>query len=252
MEYKIKEIASIAGVSIRTLHHYDEIGILAPSKINESGYRIYSDEDLERLQQILFFKELDFTLKDIKEIIDCANFDKKQALKAHRKLLLEKKRRLEKIISTVDRTLSSVEGGIKMSKKEMFESFDMTEIEKYKKDYAEEVREKYDKKVVEECDRKTSSYTKNDWKRIQGRGNEIFQKIAELMDREPTDAVVQKLIGEYRQYITDNFYECTLEIFSGLADLYINDVRFTKNIDKHGDGLSQYLHDAIKVYCDNK
>ncbi len=143
MHYKIKEVADMAGISVRMLHHYDKIGLLKPESVNAAGYRLYSDENLNRLQQILFFKELNFPLQEIKIILDSPNFDKKEALKVHRQLLLEKKLRLEKIIQSVDKTINSMEGEFKMDKKETLNVFSMTEIEEHQRKYSEEIKEKY-------------------------------------------------------------------------------------------------------------
>lgn len=139
--YKVKDIADIAGISVRTLHHYDDIGLLIPDSVTEKGYRLYSLENLERLQQILFFKELDFNLNEIKEILDNPNFDKKEALNNHKRLLEEKVRRLKKIINTVNNTINNMEAGIEMNEKNMFHGFNSDEINKYK----EEVKDKYGK-----------------------------------------------------------------------------------------------------------
>ena len=141
--YKVKDIADIVGTSVRTLHHYDDIGLLTPDSVTEKGYRLYSLENLERLQQILFFKELDFNLNEIKEILDNPNFDKKEALNNHKKLLEEKVRRLKRIINTVDNTINNMEEGIAMNEKIMFDGFNSDEINKYK----EEVKDKYGKTI---------------------------------------------------------------------------------------------------------
>ena len=252
MFYKVKEVADIAGVSVRTLHHYDQIGLLKPESVTTAGYRLYNEEDLERLQQILFFKELDFNLQEIKDILDNPSFDRKYALKTHRELLIEKKKRIERIIKSVEKTMDSIEGGMEMNKKEMFDGFDMTEIEKHKEKYAEETKQKYgNTDAYKESQKRTSKYTKEDWARIMANGAEIDKKLVALMDRDPSDPEVQDLIAQKRQHITDSFYNCTPEIFRGLGELYVNDERFTANIDKHKEGYAKFLIEAIKVYSDN-
>jgi DNA-binding transcriptional MerR regulator len=250
--YKVKEVADMAGVSVRTLHHYDQIGLLQPEAVTPAGYRLYTDKNLERLQQILFFKEIGFTLQEIKSMLDSPGFDRTQALRAHRELLLAKKKRLEEIIRTVEKTLSSIEGGIDMDKEEMFDAFDMSEIKKHQEKYAEEARRMYGKEIVEETEKRTSAYTENDWAAIMARWGEIYHKIIAVMDRGPADPQVQEAVGELRQHITDNFYTCTLEIFRGLGDLYVEDERFTANIDKYKEGLSKFLREAMHIYCDNQ
>lgn len=222
-------MADIAGVSVRTLHYYDQIGLLKPKHVSPAGYRLYTDEDLERLQQILFFKELDFDLHDIKAILDDPGFDRYKALIAHKELLIEKKKRLERIIKTVDKTIQSIKGGIKMDEKDMFEGFDMSEIEKHKAKYADEVKKRWgNTDAYRESMEKTSKYTKEDWAKIISRQKELDTKLAALMDKGPADPEVQELISQRRQYITDYFYNCTPEIFRGLGEMYVNDERFTK------------------------
>ena len=147
----------MSGISVRMLHHYDKINILKPNCINSSGYRLYTNKEIERLQQILFFKELDFTLQEIKSILDNPYFDRKKALISHKELLLEKKLRLEKIIHTVNKTINSIERGVDMNKNEMFNSFDSSEIDEHRKKYAKETKEKYgDTNAYKESKDKTS------------------------------------------------------------------------------------------------
>lgn len=252
MLYKVKEVSKIVGISVRALHHYDEIGLLKPENLTEAKYRLYSDKDLERLQQILFFKELDFSLQEVKEILDNPNFDRKRALKSHKELLVEKKKRIEKIIKSVEKTIDSIEGEIEMDKKEMFDGFDMSEIEKIKEKYAEEAKAKYgNTEAYKESEEKTSKYTKEDWNNIQKSTEEIYKKIIDNMDKGVADPKVQAAVGELRQQITDNFYNCTPKIFRGLGDLYVADERFTKNIDKYKEGLAAFLKEAMHYYCDN-
>ncbi|HIE5420197.1 TPA: MerR family transcriptional regulator [Clostridium botulinum] len=252
MHYKIKEVADMAGISVRMLHHYDKIGLLDPESVSDAGYRLYSDENLDRLQQILFFKELNFPLQEIKIILDSPNFNKKEALETHKQLLLEKKIRLGKIIQSVDKTISSMEGEFKMNKKEVLGAFDMTEIEEHQKKYSEEVKNKYgNTSAYKESNEKTSKYTKEDWNNIMKDWDIIYKKLANLMDKNPDDKEVQEYIHQFREHISKNFYDCTPEIFRGLGELYVNDERFTANIDKYKTGLSKFLREAINVYCDN-
>lgn len=253
MLYKVKEVADLVGISVRTLHHYDQIGLLKPKSVASTGYRLYADHDLERLQQVLFFKELGFSLHDIKSILDSPGFDRKQALKSQKQLLIEKKKRLEAIINLVQQTIDTIEGGSTMPNTEMFKSFDMTEIEKHQKQYADEVKQKYgNTDAYKESQRKTTNYTKENWAAIYEKSNEIYNNIAALMDRSPEDPKVQEEIGKWRQHISDNFYNCTLEIFRGLGDLYVQDQRFTANIDKVKPGLAKFMKEGIHFYCNNQ
>lgn len=251
VHYLVKEVADIAGISVRALHHYDQIGLLKPESVSPAGYRIYDEKDLEKLQQILFFKELGFSLQQTKDIIENPEFDRKKALITHKELLIEKKKRLENIIASVEHTIESIEGGISMDKEEMFKSFDMTSIEEHRKRYAEETEKKYgNTDAYKESLQKTSKYKKEDWARITAEQEEIYMDIIENMAKGPGAPEVQSAVEELRNYITKNYYSCTIEIFRGLADLYICDERFTKNIDKHKEGLAKFLSEAMHIYCD--
>lgn len=252
MSYKVSEVAELVGVSVRTLHHYDDIGLLKPESVTMAGYRLYTDSDLERLQQVLFFKELGFNLQEIRSILNSPNFDRKTALMTHKELLIEKKKRLEEIIKSVEKTIDSIEGGVEMSKKEMFNAFSMEEIEKHKEKYAEETKQKYgDTDAYKESMKKTSGYKKEDWARIQARSEAIYKKLADTMDKGPADPMAQEAVAEWRQCITESFYNCTPEIFRGLGDLYVQDERFTANIDKFKSGLASFMREAMHIYCDN-
>lgn len=249
--YKVNEVAKMSGTSVRTLHYYDQINLLKPTTVTPAGYRLYSDDDLERLQQILFFKEIGFSLQDIKRILDSPGFDRKKALLAHKELLLQKKARLETVIQTVEKSIASMEGGTHMEKKDMFEGFDMTEIERHMKEYKEEARQMYGKEMVDAVYERTSRYSKGDWANIAKTYGSIYQRVIQAMDKGPAAPEVQEAVADLRKYITDHFYDCTPEIFRGLGDLYVQDERFTKNIDKFKPGLAQFLREAMHIYCDN-
>lgn len=251
VEVKVNKAAKLAGVSVRTLHYYDKIGLLKPNSVGENGYRLYSEDDFIRLQQILFFKELDFSLEEIKHILDNPQFDRKSALVTHRRLLVEKQQRLKKIIESVDKTIQSIEGGKTMSKQEMFEPFDMRKIEEHQKQYEQEVKEKYgDSDAYKQSNRKTAGYKEEDWQRIQGEMIAIYRRIAAVMSKGAGDEEVQQAVGEWRQHITSYYYDCTPEIFRGLGDMYVSDPRFTSFIDKEQEGLSVFLREAMHEYCD--
>lgn len=251
MSYKVKQVSKIVGVSVRTLHHYDEIGLLTPEYVTDAGYRMYSDEDLERLQQILFFKELDFNLKEIINILDTPGFDKMNALKTQKRLLLDKKKRIEMLILSVEKTLVSMEKGTEISKKDMFAGFDIQEIEKHKEKYSEETKKRYGSGAAyKESVKKTSKYLKEDWFRINTHQKKINQKIIDHMYKGIEDPIVQEGVAELRQHITDSYYNCTVEIFRGLGSLYVQDEGFAKNLDKNKQGYAEFLSRAIHYYCD--
>ena len=239
----VKQVADLTGLSVRTLHHYDTIGLFKPSKYSESGYRLYSDEDLEVLQQILFFKELDFPLKEIESIIKNPNFNREKALLNHKNLLTLKRNRLNKLIRLVDKTLK---GDDSMS----FSEFDVSEIEKLQKEYADEAKEMYgntDKyKMFQE---KTKNYSKSDWANLYEKIEVIFKKFASVMDKGETSEEAKNLVNEWKNFISENLYDCDSETLLGLSKLYTDDKRFTKNIDKHKKGLADFISKSIQIHC---
>ena len=248
--YKINEVSKLTGVSIRMLHHYDKIRLLEPSKRTDSNYRMYNDDDIARLYQILLFKELEFPLQEIKQILDDKDFNREEVLKAQRNLIFEKKKRLERIIESIDDTIESLGGNV-MSK-DNFKAFGYEEVKKHQEKYKEETEKRYGKSdAYRESQGKTSKYSKNDWENIMQEAGAIYEELYKLMDKDPSDEKVQELIQKWRNHITTNFYNCTIEIFRGLALMYVGDERFTKNIDKYGEGLAKFMSDAMNIYCDN-
>lgn len=243
MRLTVSEIAKLSGISVRTLHYYDEMGLLHPSMVSECGYRYYEDAQIERLQEILFYRELDFSLKEISNILSQPNYNKFEAFEKQKHLLTLKRDRLNKLIALLD---DNLEGVKTMSIKE----FDITEIEEAKVEYAEEVEERWGgTKAYSESSKKTAKYGNADWERIAKRSEEIFGGFAKLIGTDSKSENAQELVRQWQQHITDNFYECTKEILAGLGEMYITDNRFEKNIDKAGEGLAKFMSDAIKYYC---
>ena len=247
MAYTVKVVADLAGVSIRTLHHYDDIGLLKPAQVSAAGYRLYTESDLERLQQILFFRELGFGLPEIRAALDTPGFDRKKALVAHKKALLERQERVERLIQTIDHTLETMERGTRMDDKELkdlFDGFDHTQ-------YEEEARQRWGgSKEYEESVRRTKKYTKQDWEAIKAETGAIAPAIAELMDLGPADPQVQEWVRKWHEAINKWFYTCSLEVFRGLGQMYVADYRFAENYEKVKPGLAQFMCDAMGIYCD--
>lgn len=240
---KISEVAKLSGVTVRTLHYYDEIGLLKPNKITEAGYRVYSNEDLETLQQILFFRELDFQLNEIKEIMMNPNYDKNKALNKHKELLIEKRERLDGLINLIDKT---IKGDNNMS----FKEFDNSKIEENKNKYAEEVKNRWgNTDAYKEYEKKTKSYDKNTWNTINEDMAKILKEFADNRNEDPNSDIAQELVEKWRMYITSNFYNCTKEILSGLGLMYTSDERFKNNIDQYGEGTAEFMAKAIELYC---
>ncbi|MFK2826223.1 MerR family transcriptional regulator [Bacillus sp. B190/17] len=245
MTMKIKEAADLAGVSVRTLHHYDEIGLLCPSRTTESGYRLYTNEDLEMLQQILFFKELGFPLKKIKEILNDPLFDHIEALQLHRKALLEKRRRLDQMIVTVEKTIQHKEGEVHMSNKEKFEGFDFSQ-----NPYEQEARERWGDQAVDQSTRKLAKMSKQEQNEWSADMNAIYVSLAALRHHSPASEEAQSAIKEWFIFL-NKMGNYSLDAFKGLGQMYVDDERFTKNIDQFGEGLATFMRDAMAVYADN-
>ncbi|MBB6452637.1 DNA-binding transcriptional MerR regulator [Salirhabdus euzebyi] len=247
MGIKVKEVADLVGISVRTLHHYDEIGLLTPEATTTSGYRLYSEEDLECLQQILFFKELGFPLKKIREIISSPSFNKSEALELHRKYLIDKRSRLDKIIATIDKTIEHTKGEINMSNKEKFEGFDFSQ-----NPYEQEARERWGEKAVDDSNKKISSMSKKEKETANEKMIAIYTKLAELRYDSPASDEAQAAIKDWYDLLNNNFGSYNLETFKGLGKLYVDDKRFTKNIDKMGEGLAKFMSEAMAIFTDSK
>ncbi|GAA0603635.1 MerR family transcriptional regulator [Virgibacillus siamensis] len=241
---KVKEVADLVGISVRTLHHYDEIGLLIPEETTESGYRIYSDRDLETLQQILFFKELGFPLKKIKEIIDSPTFDRQEALEMHRNMLWEKRNRLDQMLATVDKTILDMKGEIKMSNKEKFEGFDFSH-----NPYEQEARERWGDKAVDESNAEINSMSQDEKKAFEDEFNAIYRDLAVIRHEAPESDAAQAGIEKWYHFL-NRMGSYSLDAFKGLGQMYVDDERFTKNIDRFGDGLAVFMRDAMAVYAD--
>jgi len=240
---KVNEVARLTGVTARTLHYYDEIGLLSPAMITESGYRLYDDSALEKLQQILFLRELDFPLEEIKKIMQSPNYDRLKALKKQEELLLAKRRRLDTIIELIQKT---IKGDATMS----FKEFDMGEIEEQKRKYAEEVKERWgETEAYRESQKNTAGYTGEQWKALGREAGEIFRAFAEIRHLDPGSEEAQALVRKWQDHITANYYTCTKEILAGLGAMYTCDERFRKNIDAYGEGTADFMSKAIAIYC---
>lgn len=244
MRMQIKDFAALVGVSVRTLHYYDEIGLLYPSFIDEqNGYRFYDEQSLARMQEILFYRELDFSLKMIAEILSSPNYDKQQAIRKQKQLLKLKKERLERLISALEQ---AEKGEITMS------AFQDSTYENARQKYAREVKERWGgTDAYKESAEKTAGYSNGTWDRVLGGLSDVFAEFAvckasgERADSDTAQDVVKKL----QAYITDNFYHCTVEILAGLGQMYVGDERFKENIDKHGAGTAAFAAEAIAAYC---
>ena len=244
MKLQIKEFAELTGVSVRTLHYYDEIGLLKPSFVDEqNGYRFYDENSLERMQEILFYRELDFPLKSIAEILASPNYDKQKALAEQKRLLTIKKNRLERLIAALEQ---AEKGEITMS------AFDNSEYDTARQQYEDEAKQRWgDTDAYKESQAKTAGYSKDKWNDVLAGMNGVFAEFAACKkcgDGADSDTA-QQLVKKLQDYITSNFYHCTDDILAGLGQMYVCDERFRNNIDSHGEGTAEFVFEAIKIHC---
>lgn len=246
--YTVKQVAEVAGVSVRTLHHYDEIGLLPPSRVGSNGYRYYDEAALLRLQQILFYREIGLDLLQIKDILDQPDFDLTEALHSHRKALQAKIERLQNLINTVDETLKHVAGEAKMSKKKIFAAFS----EEQEREYTREARLQYGPDLVNESVRRWNSYSAEQKDAIREEGNQIYSALAAALKKglPATSPEVQAMLGRWHEHLR-YFYEPPLEVLRGLGDLYENNPDFSEKFEALQAGLPAYLKEGIVQYVDD-
>jgi DNA-binding transcriptional MerR regulator len=245
MKHSIGALSGLSGVSVRALHYYDQIGLLQPSEVAETGYRYYDDHAVERLWQILFYRELGFSLRDIGVILSSPDFDKARALEEHRTLLLQKRDRLDGLIDLVSNAL-------KGERTMEFEPFDTSKIDALREQYAAEAKERWgESEAYQESARRDAGRTKADRDAIQQASEDVIRAFAALVGVNASDARVQSLVQRWQSFITAHYYNCTNEILAGLGQMYVADERFQNNLDAFGAGTAKLMSDAIAVYCKN-
>jgi DNA-binding transcriptional MerR regulator len=239
--YTVGELARMAGVSARTLRYYDQAGLLKPSAVTEAGYRLYGDEATSTLAEILFFRELDFSIDEILRVRSRPDYDAREALEKQRALLTLQRNRLDRLIALAGRALK---GEVFME----LNAFDMSEIEEAKAKYADEARERWGgTDAYKQSEKRTAAYGKADWARISVEQKAVFDGFAKLAGTAPDSPEAKALVLQWQQLITRNFYDCTDEILLGLASMYEADERFAKNIDKAGEGTAAFMTAAIRA-----
>jgi MerR family transcriptional regulator, thiopeptide resistance regulator len=237
----VSEVARLARVSVRTLHHYDEIGLLRPSGRSEAGYRLYSHDDLVRLHEILTWRELGFALAEVCALLDEPGHDRGAALRRQRELVAGQRERLASLAAAVDAALAAHESGAELEDDTMFEGFDHAR-------YEDEARRRWgDTPEFAESLRRTRSYGEADWAAIRAEADAIGAEFAALMEAgvDPAGAEARALAERHRAHISRWFYDCSPQVHRGLAELYVADPRFARSWDRHAPGLARYVRDAI-------
>jgi len=249
MEYTVQQLAKTAGISCRTLRYYDEIGLLKPARLNSSGYRLYGPQEVDRLQQILFYRELGVSLEQIREIINDATFDSLTALREHWVRLLEKKQQLELLIANVEKTIAQHEGRIIMTDQEKFEGFKQKLIDDNEAKYGKEIREKYGDEAVDKSNRKLKEMTPERYAQFVKLEQMVLDTLKEaLATGDPASELAQKTADLHRQWLSFTWDKYCKEAHAGLAQMYVNDERFTAYYDRIQPGAAKFLRDAILIY----
>jgi MerR family transcriptional regulator, thiopeptide resistance regulator len=240
----VGEVAALAGVTVRTLHHYDQIGLLSPSGRSAAGYRLYAPADLDRLHQVLVYRELGFSLEDVAALLDDA--DPVEHLRRQHRLLLERLGRTQAMVAAVEKEMEARAMGVPLTPEERFEVFGDFDPDQYD----EEVQERWgESDAYKESKRRTSSYSKDDWLRIKAEGEDVEARFAAaLAAGVPADSQQAMDIAEaHRQQISRNFYDCPPGMHAGLGRMYVEDERFAAHYEQRAPGLAQYVSAAVQA-----
>jgi MerR family transcriptional regulator, thiopeptide resistance regulator len=247
VHYTVKKLAGLAGISRRTLHYYDEIGLLKPEFRSSNGYRQYGEDAAARLQQIMFFRELDFSLEEIKKIMSRPDFDVIEALQSHKTLLTKRAERTNELLATVDKTINKLKGETDMSIKEYYQGFSDAQIEKYR----QEVRERWGEDTLKASEARIMKMGKEKFAAVQGEGDVIFKAISDNMEKGHKSAEVQEQVVKWRQWL-ENFHHYSDEALLGLGQTYSQHPDFVKFFQKYDKDLPEFLTKAIEYYCKNR
>ena len=245
--FTVKQLSKLAGVTPRTLHHYDEIGLLKPSRVGDNGYRYYGEDAVLRLQQILFYRELDIPLDDIKKIMGRRDYDVMGALQSHKEALSKQATRINRLIQTVDNTINHLKGTKTMSDEKLFEGFNEEQQEKY----AQEAEKMYDPETVRESNRKWKAYSAAKKEAILAESSAIYKDMIAVMPKGANSAEAQAIVERWRKHM-DYFWTPNLEQLLGLANGYVDDPRFKANFDAMHPQLAEFMREAVRVYVASK
>ncbi|MEU8993216.1 MerR family transcriptional regulator [Streptomyces caniferus] len=244
MSYSVGQVAAFAGVTVRTLHHYDEIGLLPPGERSHAGHRRYGEDDLDRLQQILFYRELGFPLDEVAALLDDPHTDPQEHLRRQYDLLTGRIGRLQEMAAAVEHAMEARRMKVRLTPEEKFEVFGDFDPDAH----AAEAEERWGgTDAYEESRRRTAAYTKDDWQRLTARFDALHRRMADLLARGvPADSeAAMEAAEEHRRFISEAYYDCTHERHSGLGEMYVTDGRFTAIYEAIRPGLAGYLRDAI-------
>jgi len=242
----VGEVAALAGVTVRTLHHYDRIGLLTPSQRSATGYRRYTPADLDRLHRVLVYRELGFSLEEVATLLDAPEADPAAHLRRQHRLLRERIERTQAMVAAVEKEMEAQQMGISLTPEERFELFG----DGFSEEYQAEAEERWgDTEAWAQSQRRTSAYTKEDWVRIKDETDDIQRRFAEAMQAgAPAESDrAMDVAEEHRQHISRWFYDCPPEMHAGLGRMYVEDERFTATYERTAPGLAQYVSTAVQA-----
>lgn len=250
MTYTVSQLAKLAGVTPRTLRHYDAVGLLQPSSRGKNGYRYYTQNDLLRLQQILFYRELDFSLEDIEKVLNSPSYSVLESLSKQKRMLQLKQSRLRTLIKTIDQTIKHMNDQTPIEGEDYYKGLNKEEIELYK----EEAKARWgDSQVYKQSAQRVREFSKDDWKEIHAANEQVLQSLVELLHEKVSadDERVQEQIAKHFEGI-NKFYDCTLDMYQGLGELYLSDPRFKAYYEKFDPGLPEYLVEGMNRFVKTK
>jgi len=251
MEYRIKQLAELSGVSTRTLRYYDEIGLLSPSRKHGNGYRIYESEEVNLLQQILFYRELGVSLDDIKKIVWSKEYNREAALKDHLQQLMEKRENINRLIANVEKTIKELKGEIIMNDQEKFEGFIKKQIDDNEKQYGEEIRSKYGNDKVDRANNKLMGMSKEQHSELKNLTDELNETLKAAFEQgDPSSELAQKTYELHKKWLCFYWDSYNKEAHMGVAQMYVDDSRFTKYYDKIAVGCAAFLRDVVFINCE--
>ncbi|MBM6910329.1 MerR family transcriptional regulator [Oscillibacter valericigenes] len=250
MEYTVKALAELAGVTPRTLRWYDQTGLLKPLRTTEAGYRLYGPKQLDRLQDILFYRELGLDLASIRTILDDPAFDRQAALQSHLTELKARRARLDELILTVQRTIDNIKGGTKMTDQEKFEAFKRRVVAANEAAFGQELRQRYGDEEADRANACVLALTQEEYEAWKALGGEIHAALAAAVGAgaDPAGPEGQRIAQLHRRWLSYSWEAYTPQAHAGLAELYVSDPRFTAYYDREVSGCAAFLRDAVRAY----
>lgn len=250
VEYRINELAKLAGISVRTLHYYDQIQLLTPKRISSNGYRVYGKEEVDSLQQILFYRELGVPLSEIQKIMGSKSYNSMSALQKHLSALKSRRKQMDCLIANVEKTIATLKGETSMSDKEKFEGFKKDMIEENEKKFGKEIRAMFGDRVIDDSNAKIMGLTPEKYAQAQELSAQINQFLKLAFEQgDPSSELAQKVCEMHKKWLSYYWSQYSKEAHIGLAQAYVDDPRFTRYYDKIAVGCAAFLRDAIRIYC---